>query len=254
MKLDETGILLALNEPSGLDLGFVCCPHAGGSALAFRDWAPLLMGRASLWAAEYSGRGMRSGLPEMNCLKVAAAEVAAATAALPVKNVVLIGHSMGALIALEAAERLTASRAAPLALVVCGHEAPPEEARTGGIWADDDLLDYLKTLRGTASSIVADDELRLMMLQRVRADFEACDRYVYEGGRNLRCPLVVLSGAHDHSLDRRGLSRWTDFTGGSTRILELEGGHFFLNERPEKVLQSIMHEIGLAAVEGLKSS
>src|SRR5688572_11823589 len=83
----------------------VCLPHAGGGVATFRGW-PEQLPAAEVSIVQLPGRGSRLREPLVDSLVSAADAVADSIAASPACPTVLLGHSLGALIAFESARRL----------------------------------------------------------------------------------------------------------------------------------------------------
>ncbi|WP_163018534.1 thioesterase II family protein, partial [Pseudomonas viridiflava] len=100
------------------------------------------------------------------------------------------GHSLGGLLAFELAHALRVrGLPAPLALFTSATAGPARRdvsdyavART-----DAQLIDRLRTLKGTREEVIANDELMQMMLPILRADFLLCGSFVY----GVREPLQI---------------------------------------------------------------
>lgn len=216
----------------------VCFPHSGSGASAYREWPSRLGEMATVLPVQLPGREQRIAEP----LLTSAREVVDAMTdpALEVLRapLVLFGHSMGALLAFELAHVLAARGRPPVHLVVSGYPAP----QVGGVQPpmaqlpDERLEEYLHSLHGTDSAVFADRELVELLLPIVRADFTICDTYRFPVRPPLEIPLTVLAGRDDRTVPTASLQPWRATTTATTEFVTLPGGHFYLADQIEAVL------------------
>jgi pimeloyl-ACP methyl ester carboxylesterase len=168
--------------------------------------------------------------------------------------VVLVGHSMGSLIALEAAARPDASVAA-VALVATTFPMKVSDALLEAARHDEprafDMINYWSHSRlnqrpgtpGPGFSLFVQNR-RLMERQPTGTtlhDFLACNAYArgLERAASLRCPVLVVQGSRDLMVPPRSarelLQRMPD-----ARVVELEGfGHALMTEAPDRLLETL---------------
>ena len=84
----------------------VCFPHAGGSASFFLDWADLMPAGVELLAVRYPGREDRILDPPAGSMDALVEPLLQACSALSDVPLAFFGHSMGAVVAHEVAQRL----------------------------------------------------------------------------------------------------------------------------------------------------
>jgi medium-chain acyl-[acyl-carrier-protein] hydrolase len=107
-----------------VDLKMFCFPHAGGSALIFRQWAELLPPTVQVISVELPGRGSRLREPSFLSLPALVNELEEVILPLLDKPFVFFGHSMGAVIAFELTRALRRRHGlVPQALFVAGRAA-----------------------------------------------------------------------------------------------------------------------------------
>lgn len=220
-------------------------PHAGGAAGFFRPLAGLIDPRLAVSAVQYPGRQERRREP----LLATIAELAdgAYQALLPVlrEPATLVGHSMGSVIAFEVARRMERELGqGPAALVVSGRRAPSRPRQTRVHLLNDDLLaDEIREAGGTDPRLLADPEIRAMILPVVRADYQAVEMYRYETGPRLRCPVIVLSGADDPAVSGDEAQAWAEHTDGPFTLRWFPGGHFFIADHGAEVAGVISDQV-----------
>jgi len=174
---------------------------------------------------------------------------------------IFAGHSMGSLVALDAAARYP-ERAAGLALVAtaapmtvsdalldAAREREPQAIGMVNQWSH-------STIAAKPSSPAPGFWLQGMnqrLMERIGAlgeaqlfhtDFSACNAYTdsLERAASVRCPVCVLSGRRDVMTPPRAARPLVDAlrkAGASVRTIELEGGHALMSEEPDAVLDAL---------------
>lgn len=209
-----------------------CLPHAGGSAGEYLRLTDALPG-VEVWGVNLPGRGARLDEPPL-------ADLAALVEAL-VDEVrfrtpfALFGHSFGALLGYEVAQRLRArDREQPDRLLVSGCP-PPHLPRTEPPLShlpDEQFVDHIgRYYGGLPPELLGDPDLLALALPALRADLAALERYVHPGHPPLERPVTVLCGEWDPVAGQR-LAEWDRHTTAGCLVRLVPGGHFYFRERP----------------------
>ncbi|MCX4849529.1 thioesterase II family protein [Streptomyces sp. NBC_00893] len=223
----------------------VCFPHAGGAAGTFRAWAVDAPADVEVYAVQYAGRGDRfheEAAGSMDALvgPIATDLLRAQFGAAP-ENVVLFGHSMGAVAAYETARLLAARGQAPAALIVSGHPAPAlARGDTVHRGTDAELLADLRRLGGAAAELLDDEDLMEVMLPTIRLDYQAIETYRRRPGPRLSMPVTALYGDRDDEVLAHEADGWREETEGDCTAVVFPGAHFFLEEQSASVLAQVV--------------
>ena len=164
---------------------------------------------------------------------------------LPDRPLVLFGHSMGSLAAAEVAANLVKSNpACPAGLIASGHRAPhhPNERRLSDMASDGDFIEVLKSLEGTPQEILHDPAFVSELLPILKADIEACDRYV-PSFTDLPCAIVAYGGLSDADVSREDLHRWRELRPLSFTARMFPGGHFYFGENEHLFSQILSRDV-----------
>jgi medium-chain acyl-[acyl-carrier-protein] hydrolase len=208
-----------------------CLPHTGAGAATYRAWAAQVPPDVELVAVRLPGREARyREAPYTNAEELVPAMLAGLTPWLDRPHA-WFGHSLGALLAFEAARRLTAYGNPPLALLVSGRPAPHLPARQQPVHAAPAaaVVARLRELSGTPPEVLADPDALAALLPTLRADFAVAETYRYRPGPPLSRPVAVYGGDRDPLADRGQLDAWREHTAAACRVQMYPGGHFYLH-------------------------
>jgi pyochelin biosynthetic protein PchC len=228
----------------------VCLPHAGGSAGFYRPWAALMPSEVELVALQYPGREDRLGDPGSSGMDELVGEVADAVRPLLDRPYALFGHSMGSAVAWELAHELERRGAPGPRRLFASGRAAPGTAVTGRLHRqeDDVLCAELRRLGGTDGEILADPDLRALVLTAVRHDYRIIVTHRPRRRRPpLSCPIHVLTGSADPELGvercRDRAAGWADLTTARTEVRDFPGDHFYLTPRRREVVAAVLRRL-----------
>lgn len=245
---DESEILWELRRGSPGGLSLLILPHAGGNAHYYAQWQERLPEGVGLLVAQYPGRGSRftDDLPE------SVDDLVAPIVSLLCeghRDLVVLGHSMGTLVAYEVSRGLTEAGRPPLALIGSACRAPflpnPSPVLPGTL-SDEELVEAIKARGGTEHEILDEPELREIILPSIRADFSIDDAYRRDDAvRSLNIPVTIVGGESDPIVPVGDLVEWREVTQAETVVETLPGGHFYFDETEENMAR-FMEVVGSA--------
>ncbi len=173
----------------------------------------------------------------------------------------LVGHSMGALVALDAAARYSRSAAA-VALLGAGAAMPVSAVLLDAARADDHAAFDMINLWGhsNAAQIAANPApgiwmsgTALRLLERSRTgvlytDLAACNAYTDAPARaaTLECELLVLSARADRMTPPVAAAALAE-AAGTARLVTIDAGHMMMTEAPDQVLDALASFVAATA-------
>lgn len=219
-------------------VNLLCFPYAGGGASAYRDWQVAWPERIEVCSLELPGRETRFSEALRSDFQALAVEIAALIEPLWERPLAFFGHSMGAQLAYETARVARATGHEPRVLCVSGARAPSVPRRTPPLHTlpEAEFVAQLSELGGTPSEVLAEPELLELIVPILRADCGLVERYVWQPGPELACPILALGGSDDDHVTREDLAAWRTHTTGTYREHVLAGNHFFLHSQRKEVL------------------
>jgi pimeloyl-ACP methyl ester carboxylesterase len=188
--------------------------------------------------------------------------VATALAPLPSPRFLITGHSLGSLIALEVALRLSA-RVAGLALLACAapmrvseallratREAPSEAMDMINAWSHRAGLAAFAPRPGNPGPGFSIVWQNLRLMQRIAArngaavlptDFAACNAYdgAPTAARSLHCPVLFVLGAADQMTPPKAARALLDACSDKTVLTLADTGHAMMAENPDAVRRAL---------------
>lgn len=229
MMMDSTPWLKNFTPDADREAALLLCfPHSGGAASVFRPLAEVIAGRLCVVGVQYPGRQERFQEAVVTDLHDLASQIAAVLrkSLLP-QPVIFLGHSMGALVAYEVAQRL--HNGVPAALVVSGCPAPSSTpSRSNHKLEDSALIERLIALGGTEAAVLSHPSMRALLLPMIRGDYQASETYRPTDAAPLTCPLIALAGDGDPAVDAADMRAWERHTTGPSHMEILTGDHFFV--------------------------
>jgi len=242
----------------------VCFPHSGGGPSAFGAWPDHVdEHRIEVVAVATPGRERRLDVATIEDWQVLVAEICEALQASGLIDDVpyaFFGHSLGALLAYEAArylsENLVEGRPQPVHLFVSAHGAPSTapsmQALAGSdnlpAWRrlhelnDAELIEAVGTFGVLPRDLAVNEGLLRAVLPALRADFRLYEAYAPEPGRApLPLKITALGGAEDATFPVEALSSWREETTCVFDGIEtFPGGHFFIDAHRAEVLDAVV--------------
>ncbi|ASA21613.1 thioesterase II family protein [Paenibacillus donghaensis] len=219
-------------------------PYSGSSAAIYLKWRTLLPKDIEVLPLEFPGRGKRFGSKLCDNMKELIDDLALHIGSqLEGSPYALFGHSLGGLAAYELSVRLMESgQALPVHLFLSG--CNPPHLRYGEEQLhklpDDQFLQEIIKLGGTAQELVNNAELMRIFLPIIKSDYRIYELYA-GNDQCVKLPVdcTVMLGIDDPLMPAENGPEWARHISGSMQIHKLPGGHFFLHDQQEDVIATI---------------
>jgi|SRR5690554_5846268 len=222
----------------------ITLPFAGGSAANYINWKPYLNQAIDLVPIELAGRGRRINEPLYADINEMTEDVFQIVKKEIIDDeYVIFGHSMGALLAYELVHKIKKNNfSLPIHIFFSGRYAP------NTYMAEDKILHNLPyeefkkeilEMGGTTSEIFEHPELTRLFLPVLRNDIKIAETYQFINSRTPHdCDFSILIGKEeDYTIEQ--LAGWRKLTSGRCEFHRFEGGHFFIHEEREKVVELV---------------
>ncbi|MBQ1846236.1 MAG: thioesterase [Desulfovibrio sp.] len=229
--------------PAAAGVRLFCFPYAGGGAGVF---APLRQFMDGVAAVQYPGRESRIGEPPLADMDSLANAVVREIAPFTAQPYALLGHSLGARVAYEAACRLRdAGLPSPRHLFVAGSRTPrmPELHPIHHL-DDKAFLEGMFRFAGTPDELRGHEEVLRFFLPMLRADFTISETWIAPKRPPLDVPITAFCGDADDDAPARDMQGWSAFTSRRFGFRLLEGAHFALFSHMEEAASTILECLG----------
>lgn len=90
---------------------------------------------------------------------------------------------------------------------------------------------------------VEQQEIRKLLIPTLRADFAMDEGYRPRGGAPLDVPMTAVCAADDSFVTRDEVAKWRDVTTARFSLADLSGGHMYLADDAEPLLDLISRTI-----------
>jgi pimeloyl-ACP methyl ester carboxylesterase len=205
-------------------------------------------------ALDLPGHGRSAG-PALASVEDLAEWLIALLDAALVKQAVIVGHSMGSLIALECAARRP-DRVAKIALLATAYpmmvsadllqatkDDEPRAQDIVNIWSHSAYAQYPNN-PGPGFWVIGEN-LRLMQRQKpgvMHVDFAACNAYAggTEAASKVRCPALFLLARRDAMTPARAAQDFAKTVKGAKVVVIDGSGHNMMGEKPDEVLDALL--------------
>lgn len=234
----------------------VFCLHAaGGNTAAFVRWRNRLAPYAQVVPVELPGHRNRLAEPLHHHIGPLVDSLSTELIAVADVPYLVVGTSMGALIAFEFVRRLAPGAPGPAHLIVASCPSPRVRRVTRAHQLDDaDFVRHLGRMNATPSAVLDSPELVELLLPTWRADFTIVETYTYRHQPPIGVPITVVAGRHDPYLPPDDPGRWRTETTAAFRRVDVDAGHFFFLDEDSPVLPDLISETVAGLRGGVQSS
>ncbi|BDB45677.1 MULTISPECIES: thioesterase II family protein [Mycobacterium] len=223
-------------------LELVCFPHAGGGAASFNSLRRDLSSvgaNVNVTTVELPGRGERSHQQRFVDVRACARSLAEQLADKLCGPHVLLGHSMGGLLAyLVARQRIAEDLRPPEAVIVVAAAAPHCNSHLRDVDAmhDQDLATELVSCGGLPAEVLTRPEWLDILIPVIRDDLALCRSYRPAAEAPLPCALHIFGAHYDPLVPIEALEAWSDYSLRPQPVRLFAGSHFlFRPANPERV-------------------
>jgi myxalamid-type polyketide synthase MxaE and MxaD len=233
-----SGRIFTPNPRPNAKVKLFCFHDAGGSASLYDAWAGLLDEHIELQLVQLPGRDDLVGQDRYtNYTKLMVSMVPVLLRHLDERPFAFFGHSMGGLIAFEAARALSVIYGKrPVKLYVSATPALREyTVEQLHELNNEQLMNMFPYLRQGES-----DDFRQELITMLRADLQVISSYRYEPVDLLPTPITVLGAEDDPRVGPLHLKGWENETDSTVQMVIRKGGHRYI-ERDAHFLTGLLN-------------
>lgn len=263
--------LVSIVSPERPRSRLFCFPFAGGGSATFRGWGAAMDPSVEVIAIEPPGRLTRIGEEPEHDLGRWVDHLMAELGGKLDLPFAFFGHCLGSLTLYETTCRLMDGAGVKPSHLFCSGARPPDRLKSIGSF-ETSLMRRLARMPGyradlppyrqpgpifaeivrhfdiaASEHLLADPDLRRLMLPAVRADFEMASTYEYRRRRPLDVPITCFVAIGDIFVSREDILGWGRFTNRQLRILMREGTHYSIIEDEAFIQRVISRELSRPA-------
>ena len=214
--------------------------------MIYQPWRKFVNPNIDIEPVELAGRGKRINQPMYSSIKEAVEDVYNIIEEHLDQPYAFFGHSMGAGIAYELTHKIVGLKKRwPSAVIFSGRSAPHVERADDKKYhlMDEDLFrKEVIELGGTPPEFFDYPELMDLFIPLLKNDFKLAETDIYNGKIDpLPMDIHVFLG-EDDDLTKDQCDGWKQHSERNCNIHYFEGGHFFLNDDPAKIV-GLVNEI-----------
>ncbi|KIZ17549.1 thioesterase II family protein [Streptomyces natalensis] len=229
----------AVKRPS---VKLICFPYAGGSPDLFRAWSDGLSDHVELLAVRLPGRGKRIKEAHYQDWETLLQDTFDALVHHVAEPHALYGHSFGGRLAYELAQLTTATfPGMTRRLFISGSRSPDQSQRRPYMheMSENGFIDALRGMGGTPAEILDNTFMMRFFLPAIHAEIRLAELWDDRHGTGVDTPLTAMYGRTDPIDDHASMAGWKGFTRQASELLEMDGGHFFLETHRPQLLDVI---------------
>lgn len=236
-----------------------CLPYAGGASMIYKKWERYLPDEIELIAVELAGRGRRSNEPLYKNVNEAVDDVyeIIASRIISGRTYGIFGHSLGAMLAYEVAQKIVMNDLPkPLHMFFSGRGTPHLRSKREKVYhlmSDEEFQHQILNLGGTPKEFFEHPELLDYMLPVLRSDFKLSETAPLNTEINpFDCEISVFVGKEEDEIEAENVHGWMLHTTKTCTVSYFNGGHFFINDEVESLLEIISRKLTSLETRGVK--
>lgn len=226
-------------------LHIIAFSYAGGTANIYKNlFNSTLYNEIKITGIDIPGHGKRIREKRYTEIKSLVKKMVVDLDYLYKKNIVLMGYSLGGILAYELANYWQKNNRVIKALIIIArippHLADYEEKR--GSYNRIQMRDSVIQLGGVPSEVIQANELFEYYLDILEDDFKLVDSYKRRSISYGEYPIITYGGISDKEAKFIDLREWNKYT-SNFKIRIFEGNHFFLEKNKNIVAKQILKDL-----------
>jgi surfactin synthase thioesterase subunit len=224
-----------------------CFPYAGGSPETFRAWCGGIADDVELLCVVLPGRGRRLKEPRYDQWQPLVDDVFEALSPYLNRRHAFYGHSFGGRLAYELSHLATAEYPGMTRrLFVSGCRSPdvPQLRPYMHRMTESDFRDAVAKMGGTPAELFEQEALMRLLLPTVRSEIHLAEIWDHRHATGVDVPITAIYSLDDAIDSWRTMRGWQRFTKQHCELIEVPGGHFFVDSHPEYVTRIVNTRLG----------
>lgn len=218
-------------------------PYAGSSATFCMKWAKYFLDNIELYPIEFAGRGKRFKEPFYNSINEAVDDAYNNIKNYLVDDYIIYAHSMGCLAVYELLRKIKINGDKnPLHIFLSGR-FPPHVEISNPVYLlnDDDFIEEIIKYGGTSDKVLKNKDFLKIFLPILRSDYKITETYKLSTNihESFDVDITYFYSNKDLMITKKNIEEWKLYTTKKFKIISFEGGHFFIFERYQDIINVI---------------
>ena len=226
----------------------ICVPFAGGSPDLFRAWAGRLGEDLELLAVRLPGHGSRMMDRPYTSWAPLIEDTFAGLEPYLAEPHFFYGHSFGGRLAYERCQRAAApypGMTRGLFLSACRSPDRPQNRPYMHEMSDAGFRSAVREIGGTPGEVLEHKALMRLLLPAIHSEIRLAELWTDRHPRGVDAPIVAMYGRDDPIDGHASMRGWTAYGRTGSELLEMPGGHFFIDTHREALLEVIESRMGV---------
>lgn len=224
-----------------------CFPYAGGSPETYRAWCGAIADNVELLCVTLPGRGRRLKEALYDRWHALVDDTLDALSPYLNRRHAFYGHSFGGRLAYELSHLASAEYPRKtLRLFVSGCRSPdmPQARPYMHQMTEGDFRGAVAKMGGTPAELFEQERLLRLLLPTVRSEIRLAEIWRDRHTSGLDIPITAIYSPDDPIDSFRTMRGWEKFTTRDCELLEVPGGHFFVDSHAEYVTKIVNSRLG----------
>ncbi|MFI9245474.1 thioesterase II family protein [Streptomyces sp. NPDC053086] len=234
----------AVAEPAST---LFCFPYAGGSPETFRGWCDGIADDIELLCVILPGRGRRLKEARYDRWQPLVDDVFEALSPYLNRRHAFYGHSFGGRLAYELSHLASAEypgRTSRLFVSGCRSPDTPQRRPYMHQMTESDFRGAVEKMGGTPAELFEHERLLRLVLPTVRSEIRLAEIWDHRHASGVDVPITALYSPDDPIDGWATMRGWQKFTERSCELIDVPGGHFFVDSHPEYVTRIVNTRLG----------
>ena len=217
-------------------INIVFLPYAGGSSYSYLQYIYGLGENISIYSIDYAGHGKRFREKPKKSFEELVEDVIVQFEKIPKKNLVIFGHSMGALVAAYVSEWLYKKAPGCIKKIILSCCVTPDKVRTkmNKCISDEELLDYLCYERKIPKETIFSVQFQKYYWEIIKNDFKIMREFDNRPLFLPECPLYCILADEDKDIGYKDVEVWKNYTNEIVKLYTVKGNHFYFEKESHK--------------------
>lgn len=228
-----------IKKEIGVKMIIFCLTYAGGTTNFYDSWLKYNNSEIRFCPIEYKGRGKRKNEGFYENFEELINDIIGKITDEIEEDYCIFGHSFGALVAYEVCMKLQKLKMNMPVKIYISAKGEPSVLYSCPVDNDVDLIKYVEYINPSSEAIFDNYRISSLYLNRLKNDYLILNQYKFcHLNDKLKIPICILYSKSDVVI-KSPITNWNNYTDSYVEFYAFEGGHFYINDKSDKVIRII---------------